>query len=225
MRTISAVLAIIFLAGCMTVPPANKNVYQVDSFVKIEIFLDKDRVSSGSGAVIKQTSEFTVVLTAAHVCLPFDLLLYSVAHQRNLIIKAHGQNAQVMDIDPKNDICTMKVLSGLYDKPSLKISSTAPQMGELFYNMASPLGMADMETGMIGLFSGTYMGYSNIIGIDRDVFGIPAAGGSSGSSIMNSRGEVVSIITHGRNGFENFAAGPRHEVFYKFVQNSIGMLK
>ena len=77
-----------------------------------------------------------------------------------------------------------------------------PRVGERVFNMAAPHGI--FAPGMVILLEGFYSGSD----VDDDTFyTVPAAPGSSGSVIMNSRGEIVSVIHSAYRSFHQIALG------------------
>jgi S1-C subfamily serine protease len=121
-------------------------------------------------------------LTAAH-CVPFmEGVVYTVA----------GHEAFVVMRDVPNDLAILDVPGTR--APALKLARRAPMAGDNVSAAGHPLGIPDV------IFSRGYvMSRRADIGAKRPyaVFALPAAPGSSGSVIVNGRGEIVSVLQVG----------------------------
>ena len=179
--------------------------------------------SSGSGAVVKTTFSGAYVLTAAHVCDDSDVIeqikkdtpAAQISTTFDVVtIDGDKHPVDILDMDMKNDICMVWV-QNLYEPPIL-IATKAPSPGEKVYNLAAPLGVHD--TDMVPIFDGYYNG------IDRRgiaIYSIPAFGGSSGSPIVNTRGELVGMIHSTLRFFPQITLSPNYKAMRAFINNSI----
>ena len=77
-----------------------------------------------------------------------------------------------------------------------------PSLGDVVYNMAAPFGIFGPK--MVLLFEGYYSGkdYRNVY-----FFTVPTRPGSSGSPILNTKGEVISVIHSAMIRFESVGLG------------------
>jgi len=166
---------------------------------------------SGSGAVIDHTKKGTALaITAAHVCTAKSYHVFlrdNVTFLYNInveieIISYYGKKypANVVAIDKENDICIVEA-KGKWGKP-VKIASEMSPIGARVFNMAAPHGI--FEPGMVVLLEGFYSGSDMR---DDTYYTVPAAPGSSGSVIMNSRGEIISVIHSAYRSFQSLGIG------------------
>ena len=113
-----------------------------------------------------------------------------------------GKKRSAVEIaaDVDNDACILKTQPGW--GVALKISQNMPTLGDKVYNMAAPFGIFGPK--MILMFEGYYSGRDS-----RNVhfFTVPTRPGSSGSPMLNSRGEVISVIHSAMRSFENVGLG------------------
>ena len=186
--------------------------------------IPEELISSASGYVIKKDIKNSEVyaLTADHWCrreifpeeymdaelLPHDPLLENFAHTFEGFSKV-----EIIGRDSFADICLIKFKSKQTRRyKNVKISKKPPEMGELLYVQSAPHGIYGREIRIN--FTGRFSGCAKMFCF----FTIPAAEGSSGSSVINSRGEIVSIITAVIVDFENISIGPTLEQLHNFME-------
>ena len=212
-----------------------KNILQRNSFLKIEkalivnsctdnsVCAQRKLRSSGSGAIIKTTFSGAYVLTAAHVCDDADVIarIKMSEPKANVtsefkVVALDGDKypVEIIDMDFKNDMCILWV-DNLYEPPLL-IATKAPEAGDKVFNMAAPLGV--FSKGMVPIFSGFFNGidFRNIA-----IYSLPAFGGSSGSPIVNHRGELIGMIHSTLRFFPEIALSPNYKSMRTFINNSI----
>ena len=173
--------------------------------------------SSGtaSGVIVKTNTENSYILTAGHVCVPPPpttsipgkvKITYSIS-----LITGFGREAiaEVEAIDLENDLCLLS--SKLYLGPGLVVQDSGTQLHSKVYNMASPSGLAAPVA--VPVFDGYYIGRV----MNRILFTIPAAPGSSGSPIMNERNEIITIVSAAAIKFDEFAICPTTHSVRKFL--------
>lgn len=169
--------------------------------------------STASGFVYNIKKEEILIITANHFCNPShygitDSEFLKEMGGKRIITGFNGDKkrlAIVYFFDKENDICVLK--SEKYDSDrffNIKFAKKMPRIGDKIYNVAAPQGVASSDVSL--LFDGYFGGCSD--DFDGCLFTIPATGGSSGSAIYNTRGEVISIIVASLVSFENIAMGP-----------------
>ena len=163
-------------------------------------------ISMGSGAVVLYNNK-KAVLTAAHVCKQKGFENFVHMNDGHFFLKAIDRDnkeyiIKIIKYDNNQDICLLKSISGELP-PYLKISSKKPEYAEIVYNLAAPLGIVDGQ--MVPTYQGFFFGNSE----GSAFYSIPVAGGSSGSPIVSSKGELIGMI---------------HSVHYKFHHISLSAI-
>ena len=191
--------------------------------------------SRGSGAVVGVTENYSYILTAAHVCDHSELveikqgpIVLTVRQESSLITVDYFGNertASILNLDYINDVCILKV-SGVWTEP-VSIAEELAGPGSRVYNIAAPLGI--FSPGMVLMFEGFYA-----VGdpMGNHLYTIPTAPGSSGSPILNNKGEVVGMIHSAAVSLESVAISSSlvaiHDIVGKIPKtelNSIQHLK
>jgi len=189
--------------------------------------------SQGSGSVVGSNSLGSFILTAEHVCAdPADDLDFVGSVESRLldpsekeyfkIITEHKATAfsgqverlDIIATDDALDVCVV-FAEGLHIKPLKRYYGTL-NIGEKYYNMAAPLGI--FEPGLVPLFEGRYIGQPNP---QRALFSIPAAGGSSGSPVIDSKGRLAGMIHSVASGFNHLSFGPHLGKLNAFIDDNI----
>jgi len=173
---------------------------------------------TGSGFSIKNTDLGSVILTAGHVCeqknnihvLDSPFVLTSKSYIEVIDINGIFHRGKILDIDNEKDMCS--VLLHKSDIPNIKFSKINLRPGEKVYNLSAPYGIFTDNNVMV--FSGHYTGDfpSGMAG-----FTIPAAPGSSGSPVLNKRGEVVGMIDAVITSMNQISLGPSRETLITFL--------
>ena len=177
--------------------------------------------ATGSGAIIARSVDGSYILTAGHLCNRKDNFEnFNKMMGRSLdqpIIEEYvakdidmfDYNVEILDYDVEQDVC-LAYAWGLL-APALEIAEKAPEIGEKVYNMAAPAGY--MMAGAVPLFEGYYFGK----GPDYDLYTVPAIGGSSGSPIVNSNGQLVGMIYARHTHFHHITISPVHKKMVSFI--------
>ena len=171
----------------------------------------------GSGSIILNKGN-KVILTVAHVCRQMQLdhmaTLLGDDIQYDYIASVEGNDWDKYEVvplklDEKNDICIMEGKD--LDGPPLRISNKRPSYGEKIFTLASPGGLA--ENGMIPIFEGRFLGTLD----SRDFYSVPAMGGSSGSPLLNRKGEIVGVTHSVYAFFHHVSVSATFEDLWKFL--------
>ena len=173
---------------------------------------------SGSGSIVKVTKVGSYVLTAEHVCQSATLKKFTkgkkVEGQDFFAIDLDGKeyNLKVIGVNIRADLCLV-FAQGLISHPAIPISPTPPKPGRTFYNLAAPQGVFNID--LLPLFAGYFAGTDG----ENDIYCIPAAKGSSGSPVLNERGEIVGVITRTFHNFNNMSLSPSYNFLSAFLSN------
>jgi len=218
----------------MSCAPQNsvKRILPRDSFLKIQKYLDvvmchpekknlcitKRFGASGSAVVVDSNGENAYALTAAHVCVDGGAMKMLKNHKYTmefLVINLHKRYfpIEIVAVDSKNDLCILYV-KGLYSPP-IRIAADAPEPGDRIYNIAAPLGIFDKD--MAPIFDGFFDGNSG----GRAIYSLPAKGGSSGSPIVNHRGELVGMVSAVYIYFPQITLSPKFEETKSFIEREV----
>ena len=211
-----------------------KNILPRDSFLKIQKTIEatmchpekknfcvtKRFGAVASGAVVKVTGNGAYVLTAAHVCIDEKAkkFLSKVEHKMFFYvinIESTYFPVEIVATDQQNDLCILYVKD--LSNPAMRIAVDKPKPGDRVYNLAAPLGIFDQN--MIPIFQGFYDGDARVY--DRAIYTLPAMGGSSGSPIMNHRGELVGMVSAAFIRFSHLAISPKFKETTTFVKKVV----
>jgi len=201
-----------------------------DSFVKIEVNIkgkspalnNGEEMDFGSaaasGSIIRKTRDGSYVLTAQHVCeiempqLPVPITESKIAF-KVLDIDKRSFDAVIFKESNTIDTCVIFV-KGLTDRPALKLRGEQPELGDMVYNLAAPSGFFDK--GMVPTFQGRYSG---VFGDVHAIYTIPAMGGSSGSPIVDRRGNLVGMVFAVHVRFNHISFSPTTKDLYDFIES------
>ena len=184
---------------------------------------------TSSGAIVGHSEVDPTVayaLTAGHSCEEkikkknvYGYKLQTVASTYiTLSYKGKLKAAEIMAYDMTADVCLLKVKGYAKNRrPNIiPISKKLPRMGERVYNPAAPRGI--FGPGMLLMFEGFYAG----IGLNNYMFfSLPTKPGSSGSPILNEKGEIVSMIFAGFPAMENIGLGSNLSAIRTFVADTM----
>jgi len=250
-KKITILLAILLLGGVTSLSCAHQHsntVFKRDSFLKLEKTLnvlacsDKEQKcmpvnkwgSTASGAVIKNRFDGSYALTAAHVCddsqmknfidnyfkqkYPELKIQYELEFKA-IAIDGKEYGAKIVAQNQEDDVCIIW-LENCY-KEAISLAPSGPVPGDRAYNTAAPMGIFAPE--MAPLQEGLYDGDVK----NRSFYSIPAIGGSSGSPIMNHKGELIGMIHSTYRSFNHLSLSPTYKDLSEFInektQKHIGL--
>ena len=190
-------------------------------YADVEAGESSDVAMTGTGTIVYDADNVAYVLTARHVCYQeqnMTLLLMGlvpvievfdvdgVYHDANVVMLADYDDLCILKFEP-DDVGTRGIAN---------ISPRPPLSGEKVSMYAAPAGF--YVPSAIARFSGEYNGAANVYGTITGVYTIPAAGGSSGAGITNSKGEIIGVLHSTLREFHHISLGTSYE-------NTIGFLE
>ena len=182
------------------------------------IILKDAGASSGSAFVIYNTKNGSLVITADHVCRPSSPKMKQKLILTTLDGKEYEATVVQRDSKRQNDIC-MLYAKGLFEKP-LKLALNGPPPGAKLFNIAAPAGI--FNKGMVPILEGRYNGVSFH---GCAMYSIPAAGGSSGSMVLNYNFELIGLIHSLHIRFPTITLGPQFKILSRFIRKGISKNK
>lgn len=154
---------------------------------------------SGTAILVESNEKESWAVSAGHVCYPEvsdSFVMWPDAWiEMSFDIYGRTQLMKMVALDQKNDVCIFKIQTT--DLPAANLAKKMPEIGEKVYLGSFPLGV--YSPGHVPFFEGFYAGILD----DHASYTIPVTGGSSGGGIVNSKGEVVGIVSMAIQGFEN----------------------
>ena len=174
-------------------------------------------LSTGSGAVVGNHKFGSLVLTAAHVCevdtrrYPPGSILGAEITVLDLRLKRY--QARIINMDHEMDACILTVI-GL-NGAIVPVRKGTYHPGTKVYNVAAPIGI--MNKDLVPLLDGYYVGDEDD---HRALYTVPAAGGSSGSPIIDEDGQLVGKIHSVNILFPMITVSPTLEDLRKFIWES-----
>jgi len=169
---------------------------------------------NGSGSIVAHDKKLgTLVLTAGHVCIltgapprkegdpPYKWTL-TVTDKTETVYPA-------MEAFVVRGFDACLINTTLIDAPALNLSEESPEIGAKVSNIAAPFGVFAQDVSLI--FEGRYAGDFDIRSNLRiSSYTIPAAAGASGSPILDSKGEIIGVVSQVNGYFHHIALSPTH---------------
>ena len=154
--------------------------------------------SVGSGMLVDYEDGVSTIITADHVCNPPPLDRWYALVGRSNIEKTitltsyygHEIEAEVVLNNAEYDLCLIRAEVYWAEPIPIAVSPAAP--GEKVYNVAAPTGF--FYPGMVPILEGRYSGDLGYFQDYDSVYSVFTKRGSSGSAVLNHRGEIVGII-------------------------------
>ena len=245
MKKILSILSIILtfsvISSCVSKLPSYSitSILPRDSFVKVEVnvkiikcleaeaqetdsdehCITNEMLGHGSGAILESRKKGSYILTAGHVCEEKELEEFATENDldysmRLEIVNLNGEkyDAKIVKIDRDIDTCIL--FSPDLEGPEIKLRRhSKPEPGEKVYNIAAPAAI--FEKNMVPILEGRYSG--DLPEGGYSVYTIPAVGGSSGSPIINKKGELVGMIHSVHIRFPHVTFSPTTKALYDFI--------
>ena len=154
---------------------------------------------SGSAIIVESNEEESWAISAGHVCYPEhqDQLIMWTEMWMHMGFDITGQYEPIfmVALDQVTDVCVFRLPIG--NLPAVPLAKKMPNVGEKVWLGAYPLGV--YNPGHVPFFEGYYAGILD----GRASYTIPVTGGSSGGGVVNSKGELLGVVSMAIEGFEN----------------------
>jgi len=183
-------------------------------------------ITVGSGAIVKHEKNVSFILTAAHVCnivypkqisnvFPFyDPETYEIMFSRiNMFHDIEGKSHIALPLvwNSKYDVCMM--VTERIEQSSIRLARRTPTHGQKIYYMGFPRGIGGDQ--FIPIFDGYYIGTKTINDWTKRApvagYSVPIAPGSSGSSVLDGRGNIIGMLHSYYVRFDNLGLSATHE--------------
>ncbi len=177
----------------------------------------------GSGIIINRNNE-NYILTANHICAQMiDGPVTSLSGVKGIMLSAPFamtldgmlQKVDIVKQDAENDLCLLDFERST-EYTGINIYNDYLIPGERVYNLAAPRGV--FQPGNVLIFEGFYTGI-NTTANNSMTFSVYAEEGSSGSAIINNKGELVSIVHSTLTIINNVALGSSSESLREFLKD------
>lgn len=181
--------------------------------------LTKKFSSTASSFLVAHKEDKSYLITSAHVCYTDYGSLQKLPNFKaveqfyGIDLNSRKYAYEVVAIDIANDLCLVSTKK--IDAPVYKIANRLPKLGDMVYNIAAPKDV--YAKNMVPLFNGYYSGTAH----ERSIFTLPAYGGSSGSPILNKRGEVVGVVSAVTRDFYNIVIASTLPSIKEIIKNGI----
>ena len=209
---------------------ASHTPYPVQNFLYLDTHLsvisndgveNGQTINSASGIAVKGSKDKVYAFTAGHWCSAEDESYLSIITTMALMnpdntykiekrVAFYGEFYFIEEIfsDMVNDICVITFSSPYaYKVKKIKPANRYPEIGEEVFTSSSPLGMFSHTLRLI--FTGRFSGCDQ--NIKYCFYTIPGVQGSSGSGVLNKKGELVSILDVSVVDFHQITGGTRLE--------------
>ena len=178
-------------------------------------------LNSASGIALRHRGDKIYAMTAGHWCESDQTQYLLTAIAMNVHIKEYyfkivkrvsylGNFYEIEEIfvDEPKDLCVVTFSSEEANKiKNIKPARRQPRIGDDVYTISAPMGFYShsIRTLFEGYYSGCEPETINCF------YTIPGTNGSSGSGVLNKKGELVSILNLSIRGFDNITGGSKLE--------------
>lgn len=176
----------------------------------------------GSGIIIRHKGD-NYILTADHICNQMiSGPVISQTGKEGMLLSSHYamtldgmlQKVGVVKRNVEHDLCLLE-FERSHEYIGIDVYNNYLIPGERVYNLAAPRGV--FEPGNVLIFEGFYTGQSTAN--NSMMFSIYAKEGSSGSAVINNKGELVSIIHSTLTIVDNVSIGANIDEIREFLKD------
>jgi len=191
--------------------------------------------TSASGGVVKRTKDSIKILTAAHWCVEGENDSETIRNTIEGSLLEEGEKpmyfltgdffgkrekVEILSVDMENDLCLLEMKSEFSKRAkNIKIAKKEPIIGEKVYTIAAPEGLNGFNLRLH--FEGRYAGCTNEVEDFMCLYSIPGTYGTSGSLVLNERGELVGVISVAIISFNDVTGGPHLYQIQSFLDQNL----
>ena len=172
--------------------------------------------SAASGFIIDKQLDGVFIITAAHFCensmRPAGKNINISASYKAIRLDGHVFNAVLLHYQRDIDVCLMYSKGMTENINVVGISPRKPEPGEKIFNIAAPASIVGPN--MVPIIEGRYNGE---IG-NASFYTLPAYPGSSGSMILNEKGELIGMVHSVYMNFNTISLSTRYEDLKVFIK-------
>tara|TARA_B100002019_G_scaffold290246_1_gene307479 strand:- start:2403 stop:3140 length:738 start_codon:yes stop_codon:yes gene_type:complete len=166
--------------------------------------------SSGTGTAVSSNKNYSDVLTAGHVCIDYYFNLPDTQYVYQLFdFDGNEHDADLIAVDFESDLCLLRIYT---QAKAISVSNERLESGDYVQYSGYPMGLYMPEN--LHHFTGFYSGTDKA---GFSMFSLAVTGGSSGSSVINSDGEIVGVISSVTEDFAHLVLGPGVEKIKTFL--------
>ena len=231
-KKILLMLMVLPFLSCTHLPEKPRDILPRTSFLQVRKVLSifkcennqcasKDFKSAASAFIVKVEKEGSFAITAAHVCednVPPDMESKTTKTSAVYTLRRlDGEEFMgvVLAYEKEIDVCLLFVKELVEGVEAVKISSEAPQPGDKVYNIAAPIAI--FRPNMVPIIEGRYNGQTPGLAW----YTLMAAPGSSGSMIVNEKGELVGLVHSVFVRFNTITLSTRYDDLLRFIKKNL----
>ncbi len=170
-------------------------VVQIEPSVVILMATTQDGGYGGSGLIITGNGW---ILTAAHLLVDLE----SVSDLEVILVNGDSYGCKSIHIDDKLDIGFVKIDSDKTDFAAATLgSSSETRVGEEILVVGHPLLLGNPPTYTAGILSAFRVADQD--GLEYIQTDAAINGGNSGGAILNTKGEIIGIVSWGYQGYRD----------------------
>jgi S1-C subfamily serine protease len=166
--------------------------------VRVLEIMDKGKIGTGTGTIVKVTDDYTYILTNAHMAPTVDSVV--MVQKDGILYKT-----EIIKIAMVRDLALLRVTGKIPNTNVVKGFAKAYEQDRV-YSVGMYLGLQDIYT------EGTVAGWE----AEDQVMNLPSLNGCSGSGVFDKDGNLVAVVFAG-NAYNFFAVDTAKAVCVPFI--------